>query len=237
MEVYELVQAPRPCSYLPNLEASFRYFYIKNCTVYLLLRIIRARLEKIWKLFFVPTCKTCDACISIRQDCANFVFSKSHKRTLKAPLTLRVSRPRVSDEHLNLYDKYHQKMHEKKGWDYQGITLDAYYDTFVRGFLEFGYEFDYYVEDKLVGVAYVDILPAVISAVYCYYDHDFEHFSIGTYSILKQIEVAKRYNIKYLYPGYWIQNHHSMGYKERFKPFEILCNRPDLNENPLWVKE
>lgn len=237
MEVYELVQAPRSCSYLPNLQATFRYFYIKDCTTYLYCALLERGWRRFGNYFFVPTCPTCDACISIRQDCESFVFSKSHKRILKSPLSLQVTRPRVSEAHLNLYDKYHQKMKEKKGWEYQGITLDIYYDTFVQGFLEFGYEFDYYLGNQLVGVAYVDILPVAISAVYCYYDHDYQHFSIGTYSILKQIEVAKRYNIKYLYPGYWIQNHISMGYKERFKPFEILCNRPDLHENPLWVKE
>ncbi|WP_367317551.1 hypothetical protein [Helicobacter sp. UBA3407] len=86
MEVYELVQAPRPCSYLPNLEASFRYFYIKNCTVYLYCALLERGWRRFGNYFFVPTCKTCDACISIRQDCANFVFSKSHKRTLKARL-------------------------------------------------------------------------------------------------------------------------------------------------------
>lgn len=237
MEVYELIQTPRPCSYLPNLEALFRYFYIKDCTK----SLYNALLERGWRrfgnYFFVPICKACDACISIRQNCLEFTFSKSHKRTLKSPLTLEITRPRVSDTHLALYAKYHQRMQQKKGWECQEVALDSYYDTFVQGFLDFGYEFDYYIKDKLVGVAYVDILPTAISAVYCYYDHDFENLSIGTYSILKQIEVAKRYHIPYLYPGYWIQNHHSMGYKERFKPFEILCNRPNLGENPLWVKE
>ena len=73
--------------------------------------------------------------------------------------------------------------------------------------------------------------------MYCYYDHDFKKFSIGSYSILKQIAFAKEYNIKYLYPGYWIKDHYSMGYKEKFKPFEVLQNRPNLNEYSIWIKE
>ena len=88
-----------------------------------------------------------------------------------------------------------------------------------------------------MGVALVDILDNAISAVYCYYDHNFAKYSIGSYSILKQIAIAKEYNIKYFYPGYWIKNHYSMGYKEKFKPFEILINRPNLNEEAIWKKE
>ncbi|MDE5591571.1 MAG: arginyltransferase, partial [Helicobacter sp.] len=67
-------------------------------------------------------------------------------------------------------------------------------------------------------------------------DHEYSKFSIGTYSFLKQIVIAKEHNIKYLYPGYWIKNHHSMGYKERFRPFEILTNRPDINEQTIWTE-
>lgn len=237
MEIFELVQAPKVCSYLPDCEATFRYFYIQGCTPSFYYKLLDRGWRRFGNYFFVPICKECKACITIRQDCEAFVFSKSQKRILKNPLTLKVFRPRVTQTHLALYDQYHKKMQDKKGWDYQNITPEAYYETFVQGYQSFGYEFDYYYEEQLVGVALVDILPNSISAVYCYYDHNFEKFSIGTYSILKQITIAKEYNIKYLYPGYWIKNHHSMGYKERFKPFEILSNRPHLNEETIWIKE
>lgn len=237
MEIYELIQTPRPCSYLPNVEAKFRYFYIKNCTADFYYHLLERGWRRFGNYFFAPICSGCEKCISIRQDCMLFEFSKSHKRILKNPLRLEIRRPYVSEKHLELYAKYHQNMEVKKGWEFQGINLETYYDTFVQGFLDFGYEFDYYIEDRLVGVAYVDITSLGISALYCYYDHNFSTYSIGTYSILKQIEVAKKYNIRYFYPGYWIVNHHSMGYKERFKPFEILCNRPSLEDTPIWVKE
>ncbi len=237
MEIYELIQEERPCSYLPEQEAKMRYLYIKECTAAFYLHLLERGWRRFGNYFFVPICSNCNQCVTIRQDCERFVFSKSHKRILKNPLLMRIRRPWVSEKHLELYDKYHRAMQDKKGWEYHQNTLECYYDTFVRGFLNFGYEFDYYIEDRLIGVAYVDVLENAISAVYCYYDHDFSKYSIGTYSILKQIEIAKRYNIKYLYPGYWIKNHHSMGYKDRFRPFEILHNRPNLNEESIWIKE
>lgn len=237
MEVYELDQETHACSYIPNLEAKFRYFYIKNCTTSFYVSLLERGWRRFGNYFFVPICTACEDCISIRQDCQAFVFSKSHKRILKHPIALQIRRPWMSETHLRLYNKYHQNMQDKKGWEYHSITPEAYYETFVNGSLNFGYEFDYYIKEQLVGVAYVDIVEGAISAVYCYYDHDFAQYSIGTYSILKQIEIAKEYNIRYLYPGYWIRNHASMGYKERFRPFEILRNRPNLEESPIWVKE
>lgn len=237
MQIYELIQKPRACSYIPQEKALFHYLFIEKCTYEFYEKLLQRGWRRFGKYFFVPICEKCDSCISIRQDCENFSFSKSQKRILKHPFSVGIGKPTITDRHLELYRQYHQKMNNKKGWEYEGISLDAYYDTFVSGHEEFGLEFDYYIDGLLVGVALVDVLPDSISAVYCYYDHDYAKYSIGTYSILKQIEIAKEYNIKYLYPGYWIKNHLSMGYKEKFRPFEILLNRPTLDEKPLWVKE
>lgn len=237
MEIYELTQSTKPCSYLENEKALFRYFYIKQCNVFFYEELLQRGWRRFGNYFFVPICSNCDACISIRQDCEKFIFSQSQKRILKRKITFCVQKPTLSQRHLELYNQYHRIMNQKKGWEYFEISLDAYYDTFVQGHQEFGYEFDYYIDGVLVGVALVDILPQSISAVYCYYDHAFAKYSLGSYSILKQIQIAKEYNIKYLYPGYWIKNHYSMGYKEHFRPFEILVNRPSLEDKPLWVKE
>ncbi|MDD6055845.1 MAG: arginyltransferase [Helicobacteraceae bacterium] len=237
MQVYELYQAPCACSYLPHLEASFKYFYIKQCTKEFYNILLMRGWRRFGNYFFAPRCDGCSACVSIRYDCVLFEFSKSQKRILKNPIKLEIKKPHITQEHLELYAKYHAKMSIKKGWSEKNCGVEGYYDSFVQGALDFGYEFDYYIENKLVGVALIDILDSCISAVYCYYDHDFSKYSIGTYSILKQIEIAKKYNIRYLYPGYLIYNHHSMGYKEKFKPFEVLTNMPDINEIPLWVKE
>lgn len=81
-------------------------------------------------------------------------------------------------------------------------------------------EFLYVRDNKLIGVALVDVLPKSISAIYCFYDHDYDYLSIGKYSILSQIKIAKDLNIPYIYLGYWINKHHSMGYKEEYKPLK-----------------
>jgi arginine-tRNA-protein transferase len=79
-----------------------------------------------------------------------------------------------------------------------------------------------------------DFFTEAISSIYCYYDHNYEELSLGKFSILLQIKLAKENNIPYIYLGYWIKDHLSMGYKEKYKPFEYLVNRPTLQEIPIW---
>ena len=86
-----------------------------------------------------------------------------------------------------------------------------------------------------MGVGLVDILQDNISAVYFFYDHDYQHLSLGTFNILMQLRIAKEKKLRYFYPGYWIDGHGSMGYKERFKPFECLINTPDIFDSTQWL--
>ena len=73
-----------------------------------------------------------------------------------------------------------------------------------------------------------------LSCVYCFYDHDYESRSLGKFSILAQMSIAKQANIPHLFLGYWIKDHFSMGYKEDYAPFEILINSPSLDEDCVW---
>jgi len=125
-------------------------------------------------------------------------------------------------------------MNEKKSWPYSHVTPEDYHRSYVSGASSYGKELLYFKDDKLICVALLDILVEGMSAIYCYYDHDYEHLSLGKYSILAQLSLAKQMNIPYLYLGYWIKDHYSMGYKEDYKPFEILVNRPKMNEQTIW---
>ena len=49
--------------------------------------------------------------------------------------------------------------------------------------------------------------------------------SLGTLSLLRQIEWAKRDNRDHLYLGYWIDGHDKMDYKRRFRPLEAFDGR------------
>lgn len=43
----------------------------------------------------------------------------------------------------------------------------------------------YWIDDRLIGVGVIDILPKSLSSVYFFYDPEFEFLSLGTYASLR----------------------------------------------------
>lgn len=234
----EFVEEQRDCSYFDDEISDIRYRYMYDCSV----EQYQAMLERGWRRFgkmhFVPECKWCTKCISMRIDVKNYEFTKSEKRVINKnkDTKLYLRTPSMTLEHLNLYDKYHSVMNAKKNWPFTPIEPNDYLKSYVEGKEEYSKELLYMRDNKLIGVALVDILPNAMSSIYCFYDHDYSDLSIGKFSILAQIKIAKEMNIPYIYLGYWIKDHFSMGYKEAYGPFEVLKNRPTLDEEPIWEK-
>lgn len=234
----EFVEEQRDCSYFDDKLSDIRYKYMYECPQ----EEYQAMLERGWRRFgkmhFVPECASCQKCISMRINALDYKFSKSEKRVINKNLDtkLYIRPPSMTIDHLNLYNKYHAFMNEKKDWPYSAIEPNEYIKSYVEGKSEYAKEFLYMRDNKLIGVALVDILPKSISAIYCYYDHEYADLSLGKFSILAQIKIAKEMNIPHIYLGYWIKEHFSMGYKEAYTPFEVLKNRPDLQQEAIWEK-
>jgi len=79
-------------------------------------------------------------------------------------------------------------------------------------------------DNQLKMVSVIDIVSDGISAVYTFYDTTDTQSSLGTYSILWQVEWAKNLQLPYLYLGYWIEHSQKMAYKQNFKPLQKLIN-------------
>lgn len=237
LQLAEFFSNPKEtCSYFGDRCSHFRYFYIQQCPLEFCQGLIERGWRRFGEYFFVPICASCKECISIRQVVRGFEPNKSQRRVIakNADTLITIARPSIDDERLALYDSYHSAMNIKKGWNYRGITKEVYSDNFVYGYNSFGYEITYRRDGKLVGVGYFDMLKNSISSIYFFYDHNFARLSLGSFNILTQLLIAKRKNLSYFYPGYWIKNHYSMGYKEHFRPFEELINAPDIFEVPIW---
>ncbi len=237
-EDIEFVEHKRECSYFSYELSDMRYRYINHCTLEDYQNMLVHGWRRFGKMHFVPECENCAKCISMRIDVKAYKFSKSEKRVLakNADTKIFIQNPSMSIEHLKLYDKYHAHMHGKKKWAYTPIEPSEYNRSYVEGKLSFAREILYVRNDKLVAVALTDILPKSISSIYCFYDHSYASLSLGKFSILAQIKIAKELNVPYIYLGYWIKDHFSMGYKESYQPFEILVNRSPLNKMAFWKK-
>jgi len=72
----------------------------------------------------------------------------------------------------------------------------------------------------LIGVGILDRIKDAVSSVYFYFDPGYAHYSPGTYSALREIELAKELGALYYYLGFYIRDCGSMSYKTRFRPCE-----------------
>lgn len=81
---------------------------------------------------------------------------------------------------------------------------------------------EFYFQEKLIAVGFMDISENGISSVYFIYDPDFSHLSLGTFGAIKEIELAQEMSKDYYYLGFYIAENKSMKYKSAFQPFELL---------------
>lgn len=225
-----------PCSYLPDQKTRMFYRYMRHADQTLVTQLIQRGWRRFGCYFFHPICAHCDACKSLRIDAQNFTFTKSQKRVMKKnrDTLIYIRKPGMTQEHLELYNRYHKFKSETSNWKYTPITPQHYYENFVDGAHDFGKEVLYFIDEKLVGVDLIDITNDGISSIYFYYDPEFSRYSLGTYSLLMQIQLAKQLNLRWIYLGYWVDGCRSFAYKMNFKPMEILDGFPPLESEPTW---
>ncbi|MBP5778478.1 MAG: arginyltransferase, partial [Campylobacter sp.] len=110
-----------------------------------------------------------------------------------------------------------------------------YYEIYVDGFGQFGKEISYYDESgRLICVDLIDVVDDGISSIYCYWDPDFAHLGLGKFSLLKQIEIAKRANLRWIYLGFLVKDCPSLNYKDEYRPYQTLLAYTEANEPALW---
>jgi arginine-tRNA-protein transferase len=133
-------------------------------------------------------------------------------------VTVQLGRIEVDEGRLALY-----RTHERgRGLDRDGrppIDMAGYESAFALTCVE-GFEVRYLVEGRLAGVAVTDRGARALSAVYTFWDPAHAGLSLGTFSILTQIELARRWGLDWLYLGLAIRDNHSMAYKLAFMPHE-----------------
>lgn len=236
MNILKEFNVDSECSYLADLQQTTYYKIIENCSTIDCQELIERGYRRFGKMYFRPICSTCSECQSIKIDVDNFEFSKSQRRVLKKASHIKsyIQRPNLSQEHLNLFEKYHSYMKDSKGWDHSETNASSYYSSFVDGANDFGYEILYYDEDKLIGVDLIDILEDGISSIYFYYDPDYMKYALGKLSLYNQIKYAKEVNLKWIYLGYYVEDCPSLSYKSHYKPYLTLDGQPNLDEEYIW---
>lgn len=81
-------------------------------------------------------------------------------------------------------------------------------------------------------MAVLDLLPHCVSGVYFVYHSDFEQWSFGKMSALREAALALEGGYQYYYMGYYIHSCPKMLYKNDYKPQTVL-DLGNLAWNPL----
>ena len=236
---YEIPGDEHDCSYLPGMRATMTYRLAFNLPS----DRYESLLERGWRRFgrtlFRPGCSGCAACQSLRVMVADFQPSKSQRRTLNRnrQIDIRIVKPGVSQEHLDLYNNYHLDMHQRRDWPFREISFEQYHESFLEGGFEFSREFQYRDNGRLVGLGLVDMPPNTMSSIYFFHHPDYRENALGTFSILQELAEARSTNRQWLYMGYYIRECQSMNYKNRFTPYQILQAYTDDQQPAHWVTQ
>jgi arginine-tRNA-protein transferase len=172
-------------------------------------------------LLYNQACPSCAACEPLRVDVRAFVPSRSQRRAQAkgdAAVTVELGPIEVDAARVALYGA-----HERgRGLDHGGRPpIDAleYESYFATSCVE-GFELRSFVDGRLAAVSITDRGARSLSAVYTYWDPTLAALSLGTYSILSQLALARSWDLDWLYLGLAIRENHSMAYKLGFLPHE-----------------
>ncbi|EEB83914.1 arginine-tRNA-protein transferase [Roseobacter sp. GAI101] len=173
-------------------------------------------------VLYRPSCADCSSCLSARINVADFVASKSQKRTLKRNETLsrRATSPWATEDQYDLFRRYLDSRHADGGMaDMDVFEFAAMIEeTPIRSRV---IEYTDTATKDLIGVCLTDVLGDGVSMVYSFYTPDRPKDGLGNFIILDHIDIARGAGLPYVYLGYWVPGSQKMGYKAKFSGLEV----------------
>ena len=208
------------CVYLPNRTANLPLILpTQLLTEKALDDALEAGMRRSGYFLYYTDCPTCQACEPARLRAKDFRWTDSWRRIRNRgdkSLTTSIARPSASPEKLKLFNRHRNE----RGLSESGR---AYHEEDYSGFLvessgAWTHELQFHEGNRLIGVSVIDCGSNSLSAVYTYFDPDCSRYSLGTYSILKQIEICLLTNREFLYLGLYVAENAHLSYKARFGP-------------------
>ena len=195
-------------------------FSSKNIDAQLYDKYLSSGYRRTGNYLYKNICPHCKKCIPIRIKVDDFCHSKSHKKILKRNLNVKINKEKnkFTLEKYSLFSKYLLERHKVEDISYKEFEV-CYCTSIVNT-----YDFVYRVLNKIVAVGILDISLNCISSVYFYYNFDYRKFSIGYFSMLKEIEYCLIENKKYYYLGYYLKDYAGMDYKVQLKPHQLYID-------------
>jgi arginine-tRNA-protein transferase len=217
-----LATPPHPCGYLPGRQAVTLFADPRaGMSIGLYGQLAELGFRRSGAEVYRPMCPHCQACIPVRIPVAGMVHRRRERRIWRRNADLRVSQAssEFRNDHYDLYCRYLAARHGGGGMD--DPTPEGYLQFLRSPWCETRFV-EFRSAEKLLAVAVTDVLPSGLSAVYTFYDPEAGPRSLGTQTILWQVEEARRRGLPWLFLGYWIEACDKMRYKGRFRPLQAL---------------
>jgi len=170
---------------------------------------------------YTMRCCDCSACIPIRVHPQELHLSRNQKRAVKKNCDVDITLLpfSVDRENIDLCDKFLQLRYPKENSSGRGYFRDFFLNNIISTL-----QMQFRVDGRLVGTSILDVGTNWLNGVYFYFDPDESKRSLGTFNIIKLIEICQKWDISYFYLGYFIRNIPAMSYKEKFTPCYLLVN-------------
>lgn len=219
------------CSYLPDRNMDMDFFLAPRKFNEIELNYF---LENGWRKFgyefFKHICEHCKACVPIRIPVDIFEPSSSQRKLMKKNSDINfISRKLTYSDRIYEIYKSHCRRFTQPAFS-KTLFKETYFNSSVPSI-----QTEYYIDDVLIAVGFLDVSNEALNSVYFIYDLKYIHRSPGIFSILKEIELTKKYNLKYYYLGYYIKQNHFMAYKNKFFPNQKM--NVDTNKWELYKKK
>lgn len=168
-----------------------------------------------------PHCDGCQECIPVRVASQRFRPNRKQLRCLRRnqDLTQHPAPAEFNAEHFELYRRYLAQRHVDSSMN--NPTQEDYLKFLTCPGIETLFH-EFRLGKQLVAVAVTDYVPSGLSAIYSFFEPALSQRSLGSYTIMWQLQEALRRKLPYVYLGYWIKDCRKMAYKNQFLPLEIF---------------
>ncbi|KAI0254902.1 arginine-tRNA-protein transferase [Lactifluus subvellereus] len=142
-----------------------------------------------------------------------------------------------TDEKFALYQSYEENIHKKPDKHSGGFKQFLVKTPLQREPIPYpstppahlpshygSYHQLYRLDGRLIAMGVIDILPSCVSSVYFMWEKEYEKFSLGKLSAMREISLAKEFHdagvpqLKHLYMGYYVHTCQKMKYKGEYSP-------------------
>jgi arginyl-tRNA--protein-N-Asp/Glu arginylyltransferase len=218
---------PLPCPYLAGLTARLPYrLPVEPLSPQQFDERLAEGDRRSGVFLYRTECPGCRACEPIRLNVSEFRPDSTQRRMKHRGdrhLTVHIGEPIVDRQRVDLFNLHRtgRGLVRDDGSDSGPIDERSYTGFLTETCCE-TIELSYWYADQLVAIAISDCGQDSLSAVYCFYDPSFRLLSLGTYSILRQVELCRASGRRFLYLGFYVENSPRMSYKARFRPHQRL---------------